>query len=795
MRAPDLTLAVRNLTGRPLFATTAILLMALAAGANAAVFSVVRGVLLKPLPYSQPERLVAVWPDWFVSNEEIAYWREHARSFEDLGAVSPGWLMALVAPGHEPLKVTGARMSDNFFEMLGVGAMFGRTLQSGDSAPARMGVVVISAELYERHFAAQPNVVGSTIELDGQPHEIVGVMPRGFEFVEPGTDVWAPLLFDPASRNHKAPFSQGYARLVSQASGVGANNELTALVPTMRADLGKANDWGQTLRVQSLQESVTATLQPTLLVMLAAVGLILLLASVNLGTLVLSRSIERAREIAVRTALGASRARLVRQLVTEQGVLALAGALAGVLLARVTLPSLVAAIPPEMPRQGDIALDGVVFVVVLTATVGIALLFALVPIVLLARPELQPLLRQHQGTDTSGRRRALGTLVALQIALAAVLGIGAGLMLRSLWNLQHVQPGFESRGVMTFRLQTTSKYNSLSNGLPYLEQVVERVRALPGVDSIGSIQHLPMTGYNWTSQVHRTEAPPAPGTTPPTTIWRFINWDYFETMRVPLRAGRVFNRFDTLKSTRVAIINETFARQEYGSASAAIGRRLTTSSGAGTEDVEIVGVTGDVRFMSLDAPARAEMYRPMAQTFMFPMAFVVRTTGDPSHLAPAVRQAAYAVDPTIPVAELQPLDALLARSLARPRLLTVLLSVFAAVGLLLTVIGVYGVVAYWVRRREREFGIRLALGAAPSHILGGVVRQGGLYAVVGIALALPIAFGLTRLMRSVIYGVTAHDPVTFVALPVAILAATLAATYFPARRAARVDPAATMRSE
>jgi putative ABC transport system permease protein len=795
MRAHDLTLAVRNLARRPLFAATAILLMALAAGANAAVFSIVRGVLLKPLPYAQPEQLVAFWPEWFVSNEEIAYWRTHTQSFDEIAAVSPGWLMALVAPGHEPLKVTGARMSDTFFEMLGVGAMLGRTLQPGDSAPGRMGIIVISAELYERHFGARPNVVGSTIDLDGQPHQVVGVMPRGFEFVEPGTDVWAPLLFDPASRNHKAPFSQGYARLAPHASVAGANSELATLVPAMRRDLGKANDWGQTLRVQSLQESVTATLQPTLLVMLVAVGLILLLASVNLGTLVLSRSIERAREIAVRAALGASRARLVRQLVTEQGVLALAGALAGVLLARVALPSLVAVIPPEMPRQGDISLDGAVFVAVLAATVGIALLFALVPIVLIARPELQPLLRQHHSTDTRGRRRTLGTLVALQISLAVVLGIGAGLMLRSLWNLQQVQPGFEPRSVLTFRLQTTSKYTSLANGLPYLEQVVERVRGLPGVVSIGSIQHLPMTGYNWTSEVHRTEAPPAPGTTPPTAIWRFINWDYFETMKIPVRAGRVFTSFDTLKSTRVAIVNETFARQEYGSASAAIGRRLTTIAAAGNEEVEIVGVTGDVRFLSLDAPARAEIYRPMAQTFMFPMAFVVRTDGDPAQLAAAVRQVAYAVDPTVPVAELQPLETLLARSLRRPRLLTMLLSVFAAVGLLLTVIGVYGVVAYWVRRREREFGIRLALGAAPSRILGGVIWQGALYALVGIGLALPLAFGLTRLMRSVIYGISAHDPLTFAALPVAILTATLAAAYFPARRAARVDPASTMKAE
>ena len=333
--------------------------------------------------------------------------------------------------------------------------------------------------------------------LDGQPHEIVGVMPRGFEFLQPGTDVWAAMVFDPTAQNHKATFSQAFARLKPDVSVNAATNELAALTTAMRRDLGKPGDWGQTLRVESLQHTVTAGLRPTMAILLGAVGLILLLAAVNLGTLVLSRAIERAREIAVRTALGASQLRLIRQLVVEQAVLAACGATAGLVLARLTLPALVAYIPPEVPRQSEIALDGVVFAVVFLISVSMALVFALVPIVLVARPELQPLLRQNQSTDPRSRRRALGTLVAAQIALAVVLGIGAGLMLRSLWNLQHIHPGFDTNGVVSFRLQTTSKYNALPNGLPYMEQVVERVAALPGVTSVGAIQHLPMSGYNW----------------------------------------------------------------------------------------------------------------------------------------------------------------------------------------------------------------------------------------------------------------------------------------------------------
>ena len=796
MRLPDLTLGVRNLIRRPGFAATAILLLALGAGANAAVFSIVRGILLRPLAYERPERLVAIWPNRFVSNEDLTFWRDRARQFQAIGAVSPGWMMALVADGLEPLKVTGARTSDNFFTTLGVNATLGRALVPGDSVPARSRVVVISTGVFERHFGSDPRVIGRTVHLDNVAHEIIGVMPKGFEFVQPGTDVWAPLPFDPSSQQHRAQFSQAFARLNDAATLASADAELQALLPSMRRDLQKPNDWGRDLSAKSLQEAVTGEVRPTLLILLAAVGMILLLAAVNLGTLVLGRSIERAREMAVRTALGASRSRLVRQLIVEQAVLAAMGALVGLLLARLVLPILVSRIPPEMPRQGEISLDVVVFAAVFGASIVICVLLALVPVIIAARPELQPLLRQQQSTETPARRRALGTLVAAQVALAVVLGIGAGLMLRSLWNLQSVDPGFDARNVLVFRLQSTSKYNNdLAAGLAYFEQVVERVKGLPGVTHVGSIQHLPMTGYNWTSRVHPIEAPPPPGATPQTAVWRFVGWEYFESMGIPLRAGRPFSAQDHQKAPLVTIINEAFARREFGDPSAAIGRRLASLSGRGSEVVEVVGVIRDVRFQSLDRPAIAEMYRPLAQTFMFPMAFVVKTSGDPAQLATAVRQAAYAVDPTIPVAELQPLTSLVAGSLGRPRLLTLLLSVFASVGLALGVIGVYGVVAYRVRQREREFGIRLALGAAPDSIAKGVLAQGLSYALGGMLIGVPAAFALTRLMESVVFGVTTRDPLTFVALPATIAGATFLASLLPARRAAHVDPVTTMRSE
>ena len=381
----------------------------------------------------------------------------------------------------------------------------------------------------------------------------------------------------------------------------------------------------------------------------------------------------------------------------------------------------------------------------------------------------------------------------MQIALAIVLGSGAGLMLRSLWNLQHVHPGFDAQAVLTFRLQTTSKYRELTRGLPYFVQVLDRVRALPGVTHVGAIQHLPMTDYNWTTQVWRPEHPPTAGATPPTAVWRIVGWDYFGAMQIPLRAGRLLTAYDTAEAPAVMLVNEAFARKEFGDSAAAVGKRVVNLRAGVQETVEIVGVTGDVRYVSLDTPAAPEVYRPLAQTFMFPMGFVVRTSGDPARLAAAIRQAAFAVDRTIPVAEMQPLGSLIAGSLGRPRLLAMLLSVFAAVGLALSVVGVYGAVAYRVRQQERELGIRLALGAGPDRLAQGVLRQGLGYALAGFVIGVPGALALTRLMASVVFEVTTHDPLTFCAIPLAVTASALVSCAIPALRAARVNPATAMR--
>jgi len=795
MRLPDVSLAFRNIFRRPGFAIVAITLLALGAGANAAVFSVVRGVLLRPLAFPEPDRLVAVGPQVFISNEELDYWRTRLRSFEHIAAISPGWMMGLVADGGEPIKVTGGRVSDNMFRALGARAALGRTIEPGDARPGAPQVAVLSHGLWRTRFNSDPNVIGRGLQLDEQANTIVGVMPEGFEIFEPGTDLWTALPWDPGSRNHQATFSQGLGRLARGVTPDAATRELVDLTPAMRKDLAKASDWGQTLRVQSLQESITGDVRPALLILLGAVGLILMLAAVNLGTLVLGRSIERVSEMALRAALGASRGQLVRQIVVEQGVLATIGAIAGIAVAYALMPILISRIPAEVPRLNDIVLDWTVLASVLAGSVSVAVIVALLPAVITARPSLQPLLRQSRTTDTPGRRRALGALVAVQIGLAVVLGIGSMLMLRSMWNLQRVDPGFDPDNVLTFRLQTTSKYRDLALGAPYLQQISDRVTALPGVTDVGLIGHLPMSGYSWTMAVRRADRPLEPGQQAPSVGWRFIHGGYFETMRIPLKFGRTFTDADLADAPAVAIVNETFARRYFDQPSTAVGRMLVARSGDTGDDepVQIVGVVGDVRHQGLDRAPTAEIFRPFKQTFMFPMAMVVRTQGPPEQIGAAVRQLAFEVDPVVPVAEMQPYTTMIAGTLGRPRLVGFLLTIFAAAGLALGLVGVYGVVAYRVRQREREIGIRLALGARPGEMSRNVMAQGALHAMAGIGIGLPAAFLLSRVMSSLVFGVTTHDPLTFTALPVSIVAVTTIACYLPARRASRVDPVTAIR--
>jgi putative ABC transport system permease protein len=791
----DIRLALRTFLRTPGFAALAILILALGSGANAAVLAVVRAVLLKPLPYADPERLVSIGPGSFFSNADLLFLRARTRSFSHVATSSPGWTMSLIGAG-DPVQITAAKPSANLFEMLGVHPLHGRLFRADEATPGRHRVVVLGHTLWQARFGGDPAAIGRVVTLDGDPHEIIGILAPASDVLDIEADAWVPLPFDPASPFYRGRTSLAYARLRPGIDVDAATRELQALLPDMRRELGYANDFRPMLPAVSLHSSVVGEVRTPLLIIAAAVGLLIFLTAANLGTLLLGRQVVRRREAAVRAALGASSWRLVRQTAAENIVLAILGGLAGVAAAAVALPALVRLLPPEMPRLPEVGIDGVVFVTVLAAAAGAVLIFGVVPASIGVPATMQPLLRLGAQTDTRGGRRALDVLVAAQVAMAVVLGIAASLMVRSMWALQRVDPGFAPDRVLSLKLQPAGeRYRGPGRLLAYYRDVLARVGAVPGVAAAGVINHLPLSGYNWVTGFQLDEKPVPPGVSPPNVGWRMIEGRYLSAMGIPLRAGRSFDVRDDVKAPPVAIVNEALARRYFGAPMAAIGRVIRMTSATGEQRATIVGVVGDVRHRSIAIEPEPEIYRPVAQNFGMAMALVVRVDGPPASAAAAVREAVWSVDRNVAIAEMGAFTTIIRESLGRPRLMATLLFVFAAVGLVIVLSGVYGVVAYSVRRREREMGIRLALGAKPASVRSLVLRQGAIYAAVGLVIGIPLTFPATSLMRGVLFGIRPHDMQTFVVLSFTIAATVVAATVFPALRAAKVDPAAVLKAE
>lgn len=791
----DLRFAVRSLRRQPGFAALAVFIVALASAANATVFSVVRAVLLEPLPYDRPDQLVVVRPNGFVSNGDIEFLRTRARMLSDVASSSPGWTMTMLGAG-DAVRVTATKTSANLFEVIGAAPLLGRTFADGEDLPGRPRVVVLSYALWSSRFGSDPSVVGRTVTLEGVPQEIVGVMPRDFELLGRDAELWMPLPFDRASPFWKGTVSQCVARL---GPGIGverASNDLRTLIPDWRRALGYADDWGRDTSIAPLREQIVGDVRRPLLVLLGAVGLIVMLTAANIGTLLLGRHVSRRREFAVRGALGASAWRIVRAAALESLVLALMGAATGILTARVVLPSLIRMLPPELPRVSGIGLDGFVLAITVGVSAVSVLLFGTVPSLAAVRPGLRPILSLGRQTDPPRTRRTLGALVVSQLALATVLAIGAALMGRSLLALYNVNPGFDASHVLTLKLQPTGeRYKGLDRTVAYYRDVIAHLRALPGVKTAGAINHLPLSGFSWTTTIRIDEQPLPPGVSPPTSGWRMIDGAYFESMRIPIVAGRTFTEHDSQQSPDVAIVNDVFAQRFFGSPEAAIGRVVRTGTASSESRPRIVGVVGGVRHHALSESPGPELYRPMAQSFAIATAIVVRTTVSPAALVSSARDAVKAVDPGLPVADVLPLATLLQNSLLRPRLLSMLLLVFAGAGLAIVLSGVYGVAAYSVRRREREFGIRLAIGAAPQAIWMLVIRQGLSYAAGGLIVGIPMALVATRTIRTLLFGVSASDATTFVALSGVIAMTTIVATLGPAARALRVTPVTVLRAE
>ncbi len=810
----DLRYALRQLRRNPGFAAVVILTLTLGIGANTAVFSVLHGVLLRPLPYAEPDELVAIWtrylpstgqdiPQFPVSAPEIVDYRDASRALEDV--IPHRWSdRTLTGEGQDPVRVRVGFVGAGLLSLLGAGPALGRTFVEEEEAPGASRTVLLSHVLWRERFGGDPEVVGRTVELDGEAARVVGVMPEDFVFPDASVRLWTPLGWNetdlPSRGNH---YLQAIGRL---APGVGlerAEAELEAIMGAWSEEY-EHYAMGHFLFLRPLHEDLVGDVGPVLWLLMTAVLLVLLVACANVANLFLARSQTRTRETAVRAALGAGRGRLIRQLLTESGVLAALGAVGGLALAAWGTGALARIDPGAIPRLEAVRLDATVLFFTGALAVATALAFGLVPAFRAARSGLAAAARSHvrAGGDAGGRRFR-SALVAAEVTVSVVVVVAAGLLVRSFQELSAVDPGIEPRGVLTFDLSLPSAEYPASEQAPaFFERLLERIRGLPGVRSAASISVLPLTGAPPRVDFQVEGEPAPPGGIP---AWNadvlYVQPGYFETMRIPLLRGRTFEAADRADRHLVAVVNRAAVRR-YWPDEDPIGVRFTYDAGAEPIAwITIVGVVADTKVDGLDAETRPQVFLPHDQLRVAQgspgryQSVVVRTEGDPLALAPAVRGVVRELDPGLALANLRTADDVVEASVARPRLTAELLASFGFLALLLSAIGIYGVVGYSVARRSREIGIRMALGADRRRVLRLVLRQGMGPVAAGALAGLAAALAATRLLSSLLFGVSPADPAVFASVVVLLAAVGLLACWLPARRALRVDPATTLRYE
>ncbi|MBZ4416901.1 ABC transporter permease [Myxococcus sp. RHSTA-1-4] len=813
----ELRLALRMLAKHPGFTVVAVLTLALGIAANTAIFSVVDAVLFAPLPYAEPDRLVMVWGSRPESSRETVApadfldWRAQADGFEALAAFSH--VSFNLAGDGTPETLPGASVSINFFQVLGARAALGSTFDvSGNDAGAWQRVV-LSHALWQRRFGGDRSIIGRTVRLNDVSYEVIGVMPEHFDWpaITPTRavssnvpELWVPAvhrdvpqLGPDAMQDVSVWRTSRYLRVVGRLKpGVtleGASRSLELVAARLTAEFPESHT-NLGVRLVPLREQIVGPVQPVLWVLLAATGLVLAIGCANVANLFLARASARRQELTVRVALGARRSQLVRQLLTESVLLALVAGALGLLLALWSMDALLSLVPPELPRLGAVRMDGRVLTFTLLMSLGTGVLFGLVPALQASTPDLNGVLRQGGGGRFSGaRNRSRSALVVGEVALAVVLLIGAGLLLRSLWSLQSVETGFRSEGVLTWTLSLPkSDYPDDVRQAALFHQVLERVEALPGVTSAGAISDLPFRTNDISVGLEIDGRPPEPGAQA-MVGYQVITPGYFRTLGIPLLAGRDITASDRKDTQPVLLVNETAARR-YWPGEDAVGRRIRVGSEDGPWQT-VIGVVRDVRQGGPQRDIRPEVYVPaLQQTFHF-IQFAVRTEGDPLRLVAGVREALAAVDADLPMSQVRTMDEVVTTATARPRFLSTLVALFAALALLLAGVGLSGVIAYMARQRTQEIGIRMALGARPADVLRLVVGSGMRLALAGVGLGLGVACVATRVMASQLHGVSATDPLTFGSLALLVLGVTLVATWVPALRATRVDPLVAMRSE
>jgi putative ABC transport system permease protein len=813
-RLADLRHALRRLGRERAFTAIAALTLALGIGANTAIFSLISAVLLRPLPYADPDRLALVWSTehdaggtTWLSRQEIMSYRREAASFEQFAAYTS--TSVNLTGGDEPERIAAAAVSANAFDALGVRALAGRVFRATEDAPGADDVVVLGHGLWQRRFGAARDVIGRVIQVNGRARTVVGVMPPSFRLPldwreERPSELWVPLALDPANLGGWGDRSLiGFGRLRPGVDHARANAELDLVAQRwMRAGLIQNRDDGRLDRsAVPLRDLVLGNVRQALLILLGAVGFILLIACANVANLLLARSDERRREIAIRTALGAARGRLVAQLLTESAVLAVLGAAVGVALAYGGTRLLVALDPTGVPRVDEVGLD----LGVLAFTAGLALvtglLFGLAPALQLSRPELTETLKEGGRTGSAGRRRQhfRRGLAVVETAFSVVLAVGAMLLVRSLIELQRVDLGFDSRNVLTARVALPqATYPRAEDVVTFYDRLLERVGQIPGVRIAGATRILPLTGTigDWSITI---EGRPRVVSENPNGDWQVVTPGYFEAMGVGLVRGRFLARSDRSDAPLTAVVNETMAAR-YWLGEDAIGKRFHLGT-LNQPWVTIVGIVRSVRHNAVVESPRAEMYLAHTQ---FPVAggsvqrgmtLVIRTASNPLSIAGRVRQAVRSLDRDVPTAEIRTMEQVTADALSQPRFTTLLLGLFAALALTLAAVGIYGLISLLVTQRTHEIGIRMALGARRSSILRMVLGQGMALAALGVVIGLAGALLLTRLLASLVYGVGTFDPLTFALVPALLGGVTLLACLTPALRAAAVDPAEALRRE
>jgi putative ABC transport system permease protein len=803
----DLRFAIRTLRRNAGFAAVVLLTLALGIGANAAIFSVVNAVVLRSLPYPNGDRLVVVRgnlhragvEDIPASAGEYVDYRDRSRAFDEIAAYDTTGFN--LTGGGEPERVDGALVSGNFFAALGTGPEIGRPFRRDDERPGRNAVAVIGHALWTRRFGGDPAFVGRSVSIDGRAVEVVGVMPRGFRFPDETTELWKPILLDAEALSADNRGSHGFtivARLKPDVSIDRARGDLDRVAAAFVPQFPLNYRAGFSTVVRRLQDEIVGDTSRALFVLFGAVLLVLLIACANVANLLLARAASRRKEIALRTALGASRARLVRQLLTESVIVACAGGALGLVLATWGVDALVAVAPDSIPRLREVGVDARVVAFAAIVSLATGVLFGLVPAIKASRLPLNDALKD--GGRTAAAHGIGGRLLVVsEIALSIVLLVAAGLLIRSFARLQDVQPGFAADRLLTLRVSLPpSRYTTFEKGDAFFDDLFARLRASAGVRGVAAINALPFSGFGGSRSFQiegRVAARPEDATE---EQLRIVTDGYFRVMGIPVLSGREFAPGDSLRVRRVAVVNDAFARKHFP-AGDALGKRIAFQSDAPVW-YEIVGVAGNIKHRGLDAGDRPELYVPYRQPLFTgwtvrPMYVVVRTGIDPLEAVSAVRRELARVDPEQPLSDVRTMAERIDRSLTPRRFNATLLALFAALALTLAAVGIYGLVGYSVTERTHEIGVRLALGATRRDVVTMVLRQGMTMAILGAALGVVASFAVVRVIAGLLFGVSPGDPATFTAIPLLLLAVALAACYVPARRATQVDPMLALRAE